>query len=308
MKVGCIGLGGMGKHIASRIVEAGFEVTVLDIRQAPVDELLQLGARSAGSAREVAAVSDVVLSSLSSLPASREVALGEDGVLAGAETGDVYIETSTVGPGFIRELAAAGKTRGVAVLDAPVSGGIAAREQGTLTVMVGGDASTLERVRPVLEAFGERIIHAGPSGSGATVKLLNNLTVASNYVAAMEALVLGVKAGLSVEVIREVISNSSGASRVFEGLVENVMTRDSVPPEGEVARQGLHTLVKDVTLASELARELSVPLLLGSTTAQAYLAGEAAGLSDEENWALMKVFEALAGVSVRGDASGSDRL
>ena len=307
MKVGCIGLGGMGKPIASRIVEAGFEVTVLDVRQAPVNDLLQLGANSAGSPREVAAVSDVVLSSLSSIPASREVALGEDGVLAGAEPGDVYIETSTVGPGFIRELAAAGEARGVAVLDAPVSGGIAQREQGTLTVMVGGEASALERVRPVLEAFGGRIIHAGPSGAGATVKLLNNLTMASNNVAAMEALVLGVKAGLSVEVIREVISSSSGASRAFEAMVENVMTRDSVLPAGEVARQGLHTVVKDVTLACELARELSVPLLLGSTTAQTYLAGDAAGLSDQENWALMQVFEGLAGVSVRDDASGSDR-
>lgn len=307
MKVGCIGLGGMGKPIASRIVEAGFEVTVLDVRQAPVNDLLQLGANSAGSPREVAAVSDVVLSSLSSIPASQEVAFGEDGVLAGAEPGDVYIETSTVGPGFIRELAAAGEARGVAVLDAPVSGGIAQREQGTLTVMVGGEASALERVRPVLEAFGGRIIHAGPSGAGATVKLLNNLTLASNNVAAMEALVLGVKAGLSVEVIREVISSSSGASRAFEAMVGNVMTRDSVLPAGEVARQGLHTLVKDVTLACELARELSVPLLLGSTTAQIYLAGDAAGLSDQENWALMQVFEGLAGVSVRDDASGSDR-
>ena len=307
MKVGCIGLGGMGKPIASRIVEAGFEVTVRDVRQAPVNDLLRLGATSAGSAREVAAASDVVLSSLSSLPASREVALGEDGVLAGATPGDVYIETSTVGPGFIRDLAAAGEARGVAVLDAPVSGGITQREQGTLTVMVGGEASTLERVRPVLEAFGGRVIHAGPSGSGATVKLLNNLTAASNIVAAMEALVLGVKAGLRVEVIREVISSSSGASRVFEAMVDNVMTRDPVPPEGQLARQGLHTLVKDVTLACELAREVSVPLLLGSATAQTYLAGEAAGLGDQENWALITVLEELAGVSVRGDASGSDR-
>ena len=165
--------------------------------------------------------------------------------------------------------------------------------------MVGGDAATLERAMPILNTFGRRIFHAGPIGAGATLKLVNNLTVASNNVAAMEALVLGVKAGLSVDTLREVISVSSGASRAFDSMVEHVMTESPIPPAGNISRQGLHTLIKDVTLASELARDLSVPLLLGSTTTQAYLAGDARGLASQENWALMELFEELAGVRVR---------
>ena len=262
-------------------------------------ELVQRGARAADSAREVAAASDIVLVSLASNQASEEVALGPDGALAGAKRGDIYIDTSTISPGVIRAIAAQAAERGVDVLDAPVSGSIEQREEGSLTVMVGGDAATLARAMPVLETFGSRIFHAGPIGAGATVKLVNNLTVASNNIAAMEALVLGVKAGLSVETLREVISASSGASRAFDALVKQAMTLSPVPLPGNIPRQGLHTLIKDVTLASELARELSVPLLVGSSTTQAYLAGAARGLANQETWALLEVFEELAGIRVR---------
>ena len=299
MKVGFIGLGGMGKHIAINIVEAGFEVTVNDLRERPVQELVQYGARAAGSAREVAAASDIVLVSLASNRASEDVALGPDGALAGAKRGDIYIDTSTISPRVIRAIATQAAERGVEVLDAPVSGGIAQREEGSLTVMVGGDAATLARARPVLEAFGSRIFHAGPIGAGTTVKLVNNLTLASNQLAAIEALVLGVKAGLSVETLREVISASSGASRAFNGLVEDVMTLSAVPPAGNPPQRGLHTLVKDTTLASELARDLSVPLLAGSAATQTYLAGDARGWANRENWAVMEIFEELAGIRVR---------
>ena len=299
MKVGFIGLGGMGKHLAINIVEAGFEVTVNDLREQPVQELVQYGARAAGSAREVAAASDIVLVSLASNQASKEVALGPDGALAGAKSGDIYIDTSTISPRVIRAIATQAAERNVEVLDAPVSGSIAQREEGSLTVMVGGDAGTLSRAMPVLEAFGSRIIHAGPIGAGTTVKLVNNLTLASNQIAAIEALVLGVKAGLSVETLREVISSSSGASRGFDVLVEDAMTLSPVPPAGNISRTGLHTLFKDVTLATELARELSVPLLIGSAMSQAFLASDARGLANQEYWAIVEIFEELAGVRVR---------
>ena len=299
MKVGVIGLGGMGKHLAVNIVEAGFELTVNDLREQPVQELVQYGARAAGSAREVAAASDIVLASLASNRASEEVALGPDGALAGAKSGDIYIDTSTISPRVIRAIATQAAERGVEVLDAPVSGSMARREEGSLTVMVGGDAATLARARPVLEAFGSRIFHTGPIGAGATVKLINNLTQTSNQLAAMEALLLGVKAGLSVDVLREVIPASSGASRAFDSLVEDVMTTSSVPPAGNRPQRGLHTLVKDTALASELARDLSVPLLAGSLATQAYLACDARGWANREYWAVMEIFEELAGVRIR---------
>ena len=299
MKVGFIGLGGMGKPVAGNIIDAGFEVTINDLRDAPVKELVQRGATQADSAREVAAASDIVLVSLASNQASEEVALGPDGALAGAKPGDIYIDTSTISPKLIRDIAEKAQRMGVEVLDAPVSGSIAQREAGSLTVMVGGKAETLAQARPGLETFGSQIFHVGPIGAGATIKLVNNLTVASNNIAAMEALVLGVKAGLTVDILREVISVSSGASRAFDSMVEQVTTQSAVPQEGNISRQGLHTLIKDVTLASELARDVSVPLLAGSTTTQAYLAGEARGWAGNEHWALMELFEELAQVRVR---------
>ena len=299
MKVGFIGLGGMGKPIAVNIVKAGFEVTVNDLRERPVQQLVQYGARAASSARDVAAASDIVLASLASNQASEEVALGPDGALAGAKSGDIYIDTSTISPRVIRAIATQAAVRGVEVLDAPVSGNMARREEGSLAVMVGGDAATLARAMPVLETFGGRIFHAGPIGAGCTVKLVNNLTLASNNLAAIEALVLGVKAGLSAETLREVIPASSGASRAFDQMVKDVMTHSAVPPAGSMPHSGIHTMVKDTALASELARELSVPLLVGSVATQAYLACEARGLANHEVWAIAEIVEELAGIRVR---------
>ena len=299
MNVGMIGLGGMGRSVAECILNAGFALTVADLREKPVQELVNLGARAAGSPREVASASDIVVASLPSNEASEEVALGADGVLAGAKSGDIYIDTSTISPRVITSIAERFARKGAEAMDAPVSGGMAQRKEGTLTVMVGGEPSTVARAMPVLEAFGGHIIHVGGVGAGAATKLINNLTMASNMVATMEALVLGVKSGLDLEKLRDVISASSGGSRVFDMMVENVLTRSSEPPAGSGALMGMATIIKDTKLASDLAKELSVPLFHGSATAQAWAAGEARGWAEKEHWALMGYFEELAGVRVR---------
>ena len=299
MNVGMIGLGGMGRPLAECILRAGFPLTVTDLREAPVRDLVDLGARAAGTPREVASAADIVLASLPSNEASEQVARGEDGVLAGAKSGDIYIDTSTISPGVITSIAREFSHKGVDAMDAPVSGGMLQRKEGTLTVMVGGEASTVARAMPVIETFGGKIIHVGGVGAGAAVKLVNNLTMASNLVAAMEALVLGVKAGIDVETLRSVVSASSGSSRIFDILVEMVLTRSSEPAPGSIASTGMATIIKDTKLAVDLADELSVPLFHGSATAQAWLAGEARGLAEREFWGLMEHFEALAGVRVR---------
>ena len=299
MKVGMIGLGGMGRPIAECILNAGFELTVADLREDPVRELVNLGAGSASTPREVAAAADIVVASLPSNEASEEVALGPDGVLAGAKSGDIYVDTSTISPRVITSIAREFSHGGVEVMDAPVSGGMVQRKEGTLTVMVGGEESTVARAMPVLEAFGGRVIHVGGIGAGATVKLVNNLTMASNEIATMEALVLGVKAGIDVEKLREVVSTSSGGSWIFDMVVDLVLTRSSEPPPGSVASMGMATIIKDTKLAADLAKELSVPLFHGSATAQVWLAGEARGWAEKEHWRLMEYFEELAGVRVR---------
>ena len=198
MKIGFIGLGAMGKPIAINIAKAGFELTVKSRREQSLQELRQHGARVARSHREVAESADIVLACLSSIEASEQVALEPDGVLAGAKSGDIYIELSTISPEVVHTIAGRAAEKGVTVLDAPVSGtSIDSREQGTLTVMVGGDAKALARAMPVFKAFGDKIFHAGGSGAGVTVKLVNNLLLGINMVATMEALVLGVKGGLA---------------------------------------------------------------------------------------------------------------
>ena len=255
MNVGMIGLGGMGKSIAECILNAGFGLTVADLREGPVRDLVSLGARAASTPREVASASDIVVVSLPSNAASEEVALGADGALAGAKPGDVYIDTSTISPRVITSIAERFSREGAEAMDAPVSGGRVQRKEGTLTVMAGGEASTVAKAMPVLEAFGGRIFHVGGVGAGAATKLINNLTMASNMVATMEALVLGAKTGLDLEKLRDVISVSSGGSRVFEMMVENVLTRSTEPPAGSIAMMGMATIIKDTKLAAELARE-----------------------------------------------------
>ena len=299
MKVGFIGLGGIGKPMAINIAKSGFDLTVTDLREQPLNELAHYGARVAASAREVSEISDLVLASLPSDLVSEEVALGSNGVLAGAKSGDIYVELSTISPGLVHTIAKKASEKGVAVLDAPVSGGLDQRLDGTLSIMVGGEAKTLSKAMPVFKTFGDKIFHAGGSGAGASVKLVNNMLAGINMVATMEALVLGVKAGLSVETLKEVIGASSGANKVFEGLVDKIYLHSAEPSHGQTANQGLHTIGKDVRLANEMAQNLSVPLLLGSAALQPFLAGLANDWAHKEYWVIMELFEQMSGVRVR---------
>ena len=299
MKVGFIGLGGIGKPMAINIAKSGFDLTVTDLREQPLNELAHYGARVAASAKEVSEISDLVLASLPSDLVSEEVALGSNGVLAGAKSGDIYVELSTISPGLVHTIAKKASEKGVAVLDAPVSGGLDQRLDGTLSIMVGGEANTLSKAMPVFKTFGDKIFHAGGSGAGASVKLVNNMLAGINMVATMEALVLGVKAGLSVETLKEVIGASSGANKVFEGLVDKIYLHSAEPSHGQTANQGLHTIGKDVRLANEMAQNLSVPLLLGSAALQPFLAGLANDWAHKEYWVIMELFEQMSGVRVR---------
>ena len=296
MKIGMIGLGGMGKPIAECIRRQDFPLTVTDLRQEPVDDLVRAGASAASSPAEVASQADIVIASLPSNAASEEVALGPDGVLAGARQGDIYIDTSTISPDLIRRIAETAARKGVAVLDAPVSGSQEQRRNGDLTVMVGGDSAIVDRARPVLGAFGSNVIHVGGLGAGATIKLINNLIVACNAAAAAEGLLLGIKAGLDPAIISRVVSISTGGSRIFGNIVNRALDTPSEPPAGSVAGQGLHTMAKDVRLASSLAASHGFPMIMGSAATQAWLAAEAKGLSHHEIWSLTRVFEDLTGV------------
>ena len=300
MNVGFVGLGGMGKPMAVNILNAGFQLTVNDIREKPVRELVQLGAKAGASPKEVAASSDIVLASLPSIEASEEVALGNNGVLAGAKRGDLYIDTSTITPAVIGKIARLAAEKGIEVMDAPVSGHVDQRKGGSLTIMVGSPKEeTLKRARPVLEVLGNNIIHVGDVGAGSMAKLVHNFISNTHVVTVMEGIILCVKAGLDVEKFIDVMKVSAGGSPLFERLSNLILTKSFEPPAGEIASQVLRHTCKDMGLALELAEELSISLPVGTEAFKIWMAGKVSGLGDKEYWSLISLFEDLAGVKVR---------
>ena len=195
LKVGYIGLGLMGKSIARNILKAGFPLVVHNRSRAAVDELVAEGAVAAFSPAEVAAQVDVVFTNLPDSPDVEKVALGENGIIAGAHPGLIMIDNSTIKPATARKIAAALAAVGVEALDAPVSGGDIGARNGTLTVMVGGSAAALEKVMPVLQAMGKTITHIGEPGAGQIAKAANQIMVAAQMVAMAELLIFAQKAG-----------------------------------------------------------------------------------------------------------------
>ncbi len=204
LRAGFIGLGNIGKPMARRLVKAGLETTVHDLAAAPVHELVTAGAKAVATARAVGAASDYVGLCVRDDADLRAVTLGSDGVLAGAEAGTIIAVHSTVQPKTVLELAEVAAARGIGMIDACITGGAAGAAQGTLTVMVGGDAKHLDRIRPALESFARLIVHAGPLGAGAKLKLCNNLMTYLAWTSAYEATLLARAAGLPQQILEDV--------------------------------------------------------------------------------------------------------
>ncbi|HZS95035.1 MAG TPA: NAD(P)-dependent oxidoreductase [Chloroflexota bacterium] len=302
LRVGFIGLGAMGIPMARNILRAGFPLTVWARRREAAEPLLADGAKWASSAAGLARESDVVITIVTNSPDVREVVTGPGGILEGAREGLVVVDMSTIAPSVSREIAAEAGERGVAFLDAPVSGGTQGAEAGTLTIMVGGDADALETARPVLEAMGKRIFHVGPSGSGEVVKLVNNSLVGVIGAATGEALVLGAKEGVDVGTMAEVIGVSTGASwqlanqfplRVFNGSFQPGFMTD--------------LLAKDLGLALNLGAESEVPLPLTAVARQLYVASQAAGYGRDDYTSVVRLFEEPARAELRTRPGRTDQ-
>jgi len=296
LRIGCVGLGIMGRPMALNVLKAGFAVTAWNrSANARFDEVIAAGARRAGAPREVAEHADVVITNVTDSPDVEAVILGEQGVLQGAKPGTIVIDCSTISPDVTRAIAARLQERDVTLLDAPVSGGERGAIEGTLSIMVGGEGWALEKVRPVLEAMGKRIVHCGPAGAGQTVKLCNQVVVGLHNLAMSEALVLAAKAGISVDRMLEAVSAGAAGSWALSNLAPRVLKRDFAPG----FKIGLQQ--KDLKLALEAGRSARAPLPGTALVHQLYTALEAAGLADEGNQALVKALEQLAGVEVRGE-------
>jgi len=252
MRVGFIGLGSQGAPMARRILEGGYPTTLWARRQASVEPFADTAAQIAGSPAELAAASDLVCLCVVGDADVTEVVTGKTGVLAGLEPGGVIAVHSTVHPDTCRELAVRASEQGVSVVDAPVSGGGPAAAQGTLLVMVGGDADVVARIRPVFTTYGDPIIHLGPVGSGQLTKLLNNLLFTANLATARTALALGEALGVAPENLAEVITAGSANSYALGSIARFGGSLDVLK---QVA-SGL--LRKDVSLVADIAEKAGV--------------------------------------------------
>jgi 3-hydroxyisobutyrate dehydrogenase-like beta-hydroxyacid dehydrogenase len=265
-KIGFIGLGAMGKPMAANVAKAGFELTVCDLREEPCKDLAALGARVVASPREVAEKSDIIEIAVVDDAQAEQVVTGEDGVIHGARVGSIVAIHSTILPGTARKISARCRTNGVDVIDVPMSGGQIGAEERRLAYMVGGEARVLEKCRPVFVTSASHIFHLGEVGMGATAKMLIQIVVCLNMVAAHESELLCNKTGLDFKSFQEVLHVSSGQSNVLD-----TWQRFKRPEEPEaIRRQRAEVFAKSLSPALELAREVGVSIP-GTALAQGLL-------------------------------------
>jgi 3-hydroxyisobutyrate dehydrogenase len=293
-RVGFIGLGIMGRGMAANLLRAGFPLTVWNRTPQRAQPLGAAGAAVAANPAELAAASDIIITCVSDTPDVEAVILGEHGVIHGIRPGSLVIDMSTISPQATRSIAAALAERGVDMLDAPVSGGSEGAAQGTLSIMVGGEAAALERAMPVLQAMGQRITPVGPHGAGQTVKLVNQVLVVGNCLAMCEALLLAQAGGVDLARALEAVSGGAAGSWMLSQRGPQILARDWRPGFTIALQQ------KDLRLVLEAADQQAVPLPGTALIFQLYRALEARGLSGDGNHALVKALEALAGFEIKG--------
>ncbi|MEM0090201.1 MAG: NAD(P)-dependent oxidoreductase [Nitrososphaerota archaeon] len=288
--VGFIGLGLMGKPMATRLLKAGYRLVVYNRSSKPVEELTALGAIPASSPREVAERSEFVITMLPDNPDVRFVIAGSNGVIEGVRRGMVVIDMSTVSPYLAQELHKMLADKGVDFLDAPVSGSTMAAETGTLTIMVGGKYETYERALPIFRSMGDKIFYMGGPGMGAFTKLCNQIAVSLNLLATCEALLLAKKVGLDQQKVIEVISTGAGSSWQLTVLGPRMIKRDFTPGFK------VQHLRKDLRIIREIAEQLGLSLLGTNLVAELIKALDQKGHGLDGTQSLITLLEELAGL------------
>jgi 3-hydroxyisobutyrate dehydrogenase len=290
--VGFIGVGNMGNPMAMNVLKTPFPMTVFDMSPQAMENLVQAGARRAGSAREVVESSEIVLTSLPASPDVEKVFLEPGGLVERAKPGTILIDLSSVLPSTPKKIEPAARARGVHFLEAPVSGGVTGARAATLAIMVGGDAAALDKARHVLRSIGPNIFHVGPVGAGNTVKAINNMMASVNSLAMMEGLIVGVKAGLDPMTVYEVVKASSGGSKALERIPRAIVPRNFEPGFK------VSLMNKDLDTFNSIAKELHVPVSFANVAQRYQQAAMAAGFADQDTTAAMMIIERLAAVVV----------
>ena len=294
MKIGFIGTGNMGNPMAVNLVKAGHQLTVHDLRREAAINLLEMGAEWADSPMQAVQGNEVVFTSL---PVPRDVEAvvqAENGILEGAVSGSIYVDLSTNSPTVVRRLHELCAEKGVIVLDAPVSGGVYGAAAATLAVMVGGDEAVFKRIKPTLEVIGSHVVYCGPIGSGAICKICNNLMSMGIGVLLAEALTLGVKAGVDLAVLADVIANSSGGSKRLTEKFPRFLFKGNFEPGFATA-----LTAKDVRLATDLGREYGIPMELSNLVDQRHVEALFRGWGQEDSDSVARIQEEKSGVQLR---------
>jgi 3-hydroxyisobutyrate dehydrogenase len=290
MRVGFVGLGTMGGAMAANVARAGFAVTAWNRTPGRAAELADLGVRLAPSPAEVAATSDLVVTVVSDTPDVEVVLFGSAGVASGAAPGTLVVDMSTISPSATRDFAGRLAAGGIALLDAPVSGGSEGARKGTLSIFVGGESADLERARPVLAAMGTTITHVGPIGAGQAVKAVNQVILAGTYLGVAEGIVLALKAGLDVEQVVAALSGGAAQSWVLANRSGRMLAND-YPLGFKVA---LHR--KDLGIALELARETGAALPIAALCEQIEAGLIGKGHADDDMSAVARAIRELSGL------------
>lgn len=282
MNIGCIGTGVMGKPMARNLLGTGSRVAIFARHPEKVSDLGDAGAEITRSLAALASTSDCIFLSLPSDREVEEVLLGQDGILQAARPQTVIVDTTTGSPQAASRMAAAAARCGMSYLDAPVSGGVKGAREGTLTIMLGGDSSVVDRIRPILHAVGRNVYLVGPVGAGRTLKALNQMMAGLNAAVVCESLVLARKAGISDETFLSVLGTSSANSYQLQTKLPQFII-----PGTFKGGFRIDLMLKDLDIALELARELQTPTMLAAVATQMYRAAGAAGYGDKDTSSLV---------------------
>ena len=294
MKIGFIGVGNMGGPMCRNIIRnTNHEVVVFDVNPDAVKACTDLGASSGGSVADVAARCDVVITSLPLPRIVEDVTLGANGIAANARPGTVFIDLSTNSPATAKRVNEGMKAKGIAMLEAPVSGGTSRATDGTIVIMVGGDEKVFEQNLPLLKSFSGEVIHLGEIGFGSTAKLINNMLAFCNAAAAAEALMMGKRSGIDMRKLDSVIRNASGMSSAYGNMSNKALAGDYKPSFA------LNLAHKDMRLAMEMADELGVPGMIAPQAMNLMRMARGMGLGESDSAAVMRVYETALGEDVR---------
>ena len=297
--IGFIGIGDMGTPMSQNLLKAGYPLVVYDLREKTMEGLGKAGAEQASSSRDIASRSSVVVTMLPASPDVEAVVLGPEGVIEGAKSGGIVIDMSSSYPTSTKMIAERLATKGIRMLDAPVSGGTKGAREGTLSIMVGGEEKDYEECHPIFEAMGQNIYYIGKIGTGHTVKALNNLCSACSMLITSEAVVVATKLGLAPEKVIEVLNSSSGRSWSSQFKFPTFILNNTFNSGFTIGLMN-----KDLEMATRLGRELHIPMFIGTMVHQLYNYAVAQGSGDDCHTAIIKFIEDWGGVKVRSKEGG----